>query len=76
MNSQKQVKDELKCEFEYTLLSAEFRSKALMESQGFSKELTERAWLQLARSCALHTHCCPNFWGGRVDRMWMFQGIP
>jgi len=33
-----------------------------MESQGFSEELTERAWLQLLRSCALHTHHCPNFW--------------
>jgi len=37
-----------------------------MESQGFSKELTERAWLQLVRSCALHTCCCPNFWEARV----------
>jgi len=33
-----------------------------MESQGISEELTERAWLQLGRSCALHTCCCPNFW--------------
>jgi len=23
------------------------------------------AWLQLVRSCALHTCCCPNFWKGR-----------
>ena len=37
-----------------------------MEYQGFSEELTERAWLQLVRSCTLHTHCCPNFWKARV----------
>jgi len=39
-------------------------SKAPTEYQGFSEELTERAWLQLVRSCALHTRCCPNFWKG------------
>ena len=30
-----------------SLLGAEFELQALTESQGFSKELTEKAWLQL-----------------------------
>jgi len=33
-----------------------------------SEELTGGAWLQLVRSCALHTHHCPNFWGIRLTR--------
>ena len=44
------------------LLSTWVGSKAPAKSWGFSEELTERAWLQLVRSCALHTCCCPNFW--------------
>jgi len=48
------------------VLSTRVGSKAPTEYRGFSKELTERAWLQLVRSCALHTHCCPNFWKVRV----------
>jgi len=50
----------------WRVLSTWVELKAPTESQGFSKELTERAWLQLVRSCALHTHCCPNFWKARV----------
>jgi len=41
-----------------------------------SEELTERAWLQLVRSCALHTRCCPNFWKGGGCRMRMVRGVP
>jgi len=48
------------------LLSAWVGLKAPTESWGFSEELTERAWLQLVRSCTLHTCCCPNFWKARV----------
>jgi len=48
------------------VLSTWVGSKAPMEYQGFSEELTERAWLQLVRSCTLHTCCCPNFWKERV----------
>jgi len=43
-----------------------------MESQGFYEELTEKAWLQLVRSCTLHTHCCPNFWEAGVTE-WGFS---
>ena len=65
----------MKCKFEYTVKYLGWGSKAPTEYQGSSKELTERAWLQLVKSCALHTHCCPNFWKGEGDRMRMFRGI-
>jgi len=59
-----------------TLLSTWVELKAPTEYRGFSEELTERAWLQLVRSCALHTCCCPKNLEGEGDRMQMFRGIP